>query len=245
MPINDSYDEQEMIKAVADALEEFYATLIRNLDSISIQKVFKRKNPYLFKAKGISEASKIIEAILSAFVSSSEETIFGNIFFEPIATIAAKGRKAIAEGIDITIEDDTSIYAIAVKSGPSVFNSSSRKAQERNFNAAHRLALQVKKQFVPIIGYGYGKKKTTKRGNPKIYQELAGQDFWYELTGDEQFYIKLIKYMDHIPKEYIENFNNSYVKASNRLLKEFMELFCHEDGSIDWEGLLEFNSGSK
>ena len=89
----------------------------------------KRKNPYLFRAKAMNGAAQIIDAILAAFVSSSEETIFGNVFFEPIATAAAQGQKALAEGVDIMVERDNTIYAIAVKSGTSVFNADSRKKQ--------------------------------------------------------------------------------------------------------------------
>lgn len=141
------------------------------------------------------------------------------------------------------IERDDTIYAIAVKSGTSVFNASSKKKQEQNFLAAQKLAQQVKKRFVPIIGYSYGKKKTTNRGIPKAYVELAGQEFWTELTGDDQFYIKLIRFMGILPEKYMGNFEKSYQKATNRLLKEFTSEFCMEDGSIDWEKLVQFNSG--
>ena len=75
------------------------------------------------------------------------------------------------------VERDNTIYAIAVKSGTSVFNADSRKKQEQNFMAASKLAQQAKKRFVPIVGYGYGKKKTSSRGLPKFYMELAGKDF--------------------------------------------------------------------
>lgn len=244
MPINKSYDEDAIIKAIANALDEFYKSLIDKVDSLNIKKVIKRKNPYLFKAKAMNGASQIVEAILSAYVSSSEETIFGNVFFEPIATAAAQGQKALAEGIDIMVERENTIYAIAVKSGTSVFNADSKKKQEQNFNAAAKLAQQAKKSYEPIIGYGYGMKKRSKRGLPKIYKEIAGKEFWYELTGDEEFYIKLIKIMGNLPEKYIKDFNESYHKASNRLVREFTQEFCYEDGSINWEKLVKFNSGN-
>lgn len=195
MPINNNYDEQTIVKSIAVALEEFYSALIAKVDQLNIKSIMKRKNPYLFRAKAMNGAAQIVDAILAAFVSSSEETIFGNVFFEPIATAASQGQKALAEGVDIMVERDNTIYAIAVKSGTSVFNASSKKKQEQNFMAAQKLAQQVHKRFVPIIGYSYGKKKVSDRGVPKFYQELAGQDFWTELTGDDQFYIKLIRYM--------------------------------------------------
>lgn len=243
MPINNNYDEQTIVKSIAVALEEFYSALIAKVDQLNIKSIMKRKNPYLFRAKAMNGAAQIVDAILAAFVSSSEETIFGNVFFEPIATAASQGQKALAEGVDIMVERDNTIYAIAVKSGTSVFNASSKKKQEQNFMAAQKLAQQVHKRFVPIIGYSYGKKKVSDRGIPKFYQELAGQDFWTELTGDDQFYIKLIRYMDTLPEKYVEEFEKSYQKAANRLVKEFTTEFCLEDGSIDWEKLVEFNSG--
>lgn len=243
MAINVTYNEEEIVQAIAEALDNFYTSLISKVNALNIKKVLKRKNPYLFRAKAMNGASQIVEAILAAFVSSSEETIFGNVFFEPIATAAAQGQKALAEGVDIMVERDNTIYAIAVKSGTSVFNADSRKKQEQNFMAASKLAQQAKKRFVPIIGYGYGKKKTTNRGLPKFYEELAGKDFWTELTGDEEFYIKLIRFMAELPEQYVSDFDESYQKAANRLLKEFTNEFCNEDGSIDWEKLVEFNSG--
>lgn len=168
MPINNSYNEDTIVEAIATALDNFYTNLIKKVDSLSVKAVMKRKNPYLFRAKAMNGAAQIIDAILAAFVSSSEETIFGNVFFEPIATAAAQGQKALAEGVDIMVERDNTIYAIAVKSGTSVFNADSRKKQEQNFMAASKLAQQAKKRFVPIVGYGYGKRKLPTAGFPSF-----------------------------------------------------------------------------
>ena len=54
----------------------------------------------------------------------------------------------------------------------------------------------------------------------------------------------LIRYMDKLPEKYVEDFDASYQKASNRLVREFTQQFCFDDGSIDWEKLVEFNSGN-
>ncbi len=141
------------------------------------------------------------------------------------------------------VERGDAIYAIAVKSGTSVFNADSRKKQEQNFIAAGKLAQQAKKRFVPIIGYGYGVKKTSNRGLPKFYTELAGKKFWEELTGDKEFYVKLVRFMGKLPEKYAEEFETSYQKASNRLLREFTQEYCRPDGEIDWEKIVRFNSG--
>lgn len=243
MPIGTSYNEEEVVQAIANALDTFYKSLIEKIDGLDIIKIMKRKNPYLYRAKAMENASEIVENVLSAFVSSSEETIFGNCFFEPLAIAASGGNKALAEGIDIMVQSDNTIYAVAVKSGPSVFNADSKKRQEQNFMAASKLAQQAKARYEAYIGYAYGKKKETGRGKPKMYQELAGKSFWAELTGDDEFYLKIIKFMGNLPEQYVASYKESYNKAFNRLVREFSNQFCKEDGSIDWEKLVEFNSG--
>lgn len=124
-----------------------------------------------------------------------------------------------------------------------MFNADSKKRQEQNFIAASKLAQQARARYVAIIGYSYGKKKDTGRGKPKMYQELAGKRFWAELTGDEEFYKKIIQFMGTLPEQYVASYKESYNKAFNRLVREFSIDFCRKDGSIDWEKLVEFNSG--
>lgn len=219
-PLNSTYSEDAVRSAITTALEEFYRNLIANLDNVDLNKVLKRKNPYLYRAKGINNAAQIVEGILAAYVSSSEETIFGNVFFEPLAIAVSGGQKAVTEGIDITVDKDNTLYAIAVKSGISVFNADSRKRQKQNFQSAFKRVQQAKKAYVPVVGYGYGKKRV--RPEPtKFYLELAGQDFWTWLTGDKSFYLKIIEYMGTKPDEYAQKFDEVYNRALNKMLREF------------------------
>lgn len=139
-PLNTGYNEEIVCGAIGNALTEFYTSLTKTLDTIDVDKILKRKNPYLYRAKGIHNASQIVEGILAAYVSSSEETVFGNTFFEPLAIAVSGGQKAVTEGVDITVDKDNVIYSIAVKSGTSVFNADSRKRQEQNFQSAQRRA---------------------------------------------------------------------------------------------------------
>ena len=241
-PLNNGYDEDAVIQAVSAALTDFYTSLTKTLDNIDVDKILKRKNPYLYRAKGISSAGQIVDGILAAYVSSSEETVFGNTFFEPIAIVVSGGQKAVTEGVDITVDKNNTIYSIAVKSGTSVFNADSRKRQEQNFQSAQKRAQQAHKAFLPVVGYGYGKKKV-KAGNEKFYKELAGKDFWEWLTGDAEFYTKIIRMMGTRPDEYAKNFEVAYAKAENRMVREFTIKYCRDDGSIDWDMLRRFNSG--
>ena len=92
-------NEEEIVKAIAEGLDAFYTSLIEKIDQIDIKKIMKRKNPYLYRAKAMQNASEIVDSVLSAFVSSSEETIFGNCFFEPIAIAACGGSEERAISI--------------------------------------------------------------------------------------------------------------------------------------------------
>ncbi len=239
-PLNNGYNEQAVIETIAKALETFYERLTANLDGIDIYKILKKKNIYLYRAKGVQTAAEVVDSILAAFVSSSEETLFGNLFFEPLAIVVSGGQKAMTEGADITVDAGTAIYTIAVKSGTSVFNADSRKRQEQNFAAAAKRAQQARKAFFPVIGYGYGKKNTNRNGT----MELAGRDYWWWLTGDKDFYTKIITYMGTKPEEYAKTFRAAYARALNRMTLDFSLQFCDETGAIDWEKLIAFNSGS-
>lgn len=241
-PLNTGYDEAKVIEAVSAALTDFYASLTKTLNNVDVDKILKRKNPYLYRAKGISSAGQIVGGILAAYVSSSEETVFGNTFFEPIAIVVSGGQKAVTEGVDITVDKNNTIYSIAVKSGTSVFNADSRKRQEQNFQSAQKRAQQARKAFLPVVGYGYGKKKT-KAGSEKFYQELAGKTFWEWLTGDAEFYTKIIEFMGDRPDEYAKQFEEAYARAENRMVREFTVKYCKKDGSINWDALIKFNSG--
>lgn len=246
MVINNSYNAEAVKESIAHALENFYGSLIKKIDGIDISTIMKSKNPYLYRSKAMQSAAEIVDSVLQAFVSSSEETIFGNCFFEPIAIAASNGSKSVAEGIDLEIRDTSNnvLFVVAVKSGTSVFNADSKKKQEDNFNKAKKLATQGHMAYEPIVGYAYGQKQESGRGKAKIYQEIAGEDFWTMLTGDKDFYKKIIGFMGQLPEQYVDAFKQSYANASNRLIRDFSNMFCKDDGSIDWEKLIEYNSGS-
>lgn len=247
-PIKTSYDEKKVKQAIARALENFYNSLISKIDEINIDEVLKSKNPYLYRAKSIQDSVDIVDSILQAYVSSSEETIFGNCFFEPIAIAAVGGAKSGVKGVDFELNDADSNtrFFVAVKSGTSIFNADSKARQEENFQTAAKTLRTSGGNINPraIIGYAYGTKNETGRGRACIYEEVAGEEFWEVLTGDKDFYTKIISYMGTMPEQYIDDYKRSYSMAKNRLVRDFSNEFCNSDGTINWEKLVDFNSGS-
>lgn len=101
---------------------------------------------------------------------------------------------------------------------------------------------KLHKQFDALLGHGYGRKS----GEPtarRVYRIRAGQAFWQEITGDPDFYLKLINAMQDYPTKHREQFDTEFDKALGRFTLEFAQEFIHPDGSIDWSKLTQLNSG--
>ena len=97
-------NSEELRALIAERLAEFYQRRMQRLETLKLKQILKRKNPYLFKAIGTLSATEIVEGILSAYLSSSDEGIFGDAFFEPIAKAVSGGVVSPSEGVDIAIE---------------------------------------------------------------------------------------------------------------------------------------------
>lgn len=235
----------ELEALVHQRLSDFYQRRLQKLSTLKLKDTLKKKNPYLFRAVGIQNASEIVEGLLSAYMSSSDEGIFGDAFFEPIAKAVSGGQIAPSEGVDIAIETETSYKAISVKSGPNIFNSSQSKRMHDEFMKLRSRARKNFTQIVfdPLLGHGYGRKSGEPTAD-RNYRIRSGQAFWEELTGDSDFYQKLMRLMQDYPIVHRALYEEERAKAVNRFTLEFLQEFSTEDGGIDWEKLLRFNSGA-
>lgn len=210
------------------------------------------KNPYLYRALGFSDSSEFMMQLMVAFVSSSDETIFGNDFLEPLAVFAARQATEHGEiertvtvgagaGQDIAIETATSYLAISVKSGKNIFNSQSTKGQSVEFTALTSRLKKLNKSIRPIIGYGYGRKLQRKASQD---EKLAGQSFWRLLTGESDFYLRLSGAMESFAGEHGSAYKMAFELKHQQLLREFMIDYVNEDGYILWQKVVAFNSAT-
>jgi hypothetical protein len=193
---------------------------------------------------GVKEPSEIIAQLLQARVSSSDETHFGDAFFEPIVLAVSGGHVSGATGVDVEIETDNRLKAIAVKSGTNAQNASAQSKQNQEFNELRSRLHKTGKHFDAVIGYCYGR---TTGAIPKgrIYRRLAGQAFWEELTGDADFYLKIMRFMGDHPAEHRVEYEAEFNALVGRFNEEFKTEFSASDGSIDWEKLIAFNSAKE
>lgn len=230
---------------VNEHIVDFHQRRIKSLEELKLNKLLK-KNPYLFRAKNILTASELVEGLLDAFLSSSEEKLFGD-FLENLAIFVAgqtcNGRKSTAPGVDLEFEDRGVHYIVSIKSGPSWGNSSQQsKLADDLQKAVSRLKqshLGINVQ--PVLGICYGK---TRTGFLRGYLKIVGQNFWYLISHNEHLYAEIIEPIGYRAKEHTESFNQQKAGVVNRFIKEFVERFYDESGIIDWEKLVEFNSGN-
>jgi hypothetical protein len=235
---------EQLENEIEKCLIDFYQRRLTGLRGLSLKKILRKKNPYLYRALGIENASEIVEQIMTAYISSSDETIFGNCFFEPIARLAAGGAVADGEGVDFVLETPTRFLAVAVKSGPNWGNADQHKRQSTNFDALRKRLIKIQKQFDPLCGQCYGQQISAPTDNSR-FRRSSGQAFWAEITGDPDFYLKLVTLMRDVPEQNREKFRKLWEQSVNLFTKEFMEDFCLKDGAIDWEKIVKYSSATK
>ncbi len=237
---------QDVVEYVEANISTFHRKRIESLDSLKLTKVLKRKNPYLFKAKYLLSADEIVRKILEAYISSHEETIFGD-WLEGLAIFINQkvygGWKSGITGIDLEFDNSGIRHIVAIKSGPNWGNSSQIAKMKSDFVKARR-ALRTsnsKLHIVAVNGCCYGKERKSDKGD---YFKFCGQEFWEFISGNKELYVDIIEPLGHRAKERNEAFMMSFSKMVNKFIHEFTTDFCRSTGEIDWRKLVEFNSGA-
>ncbi|MBU0528891.1 cytosolic protein, partial [bacterium] len=196
----------------------------------------------------ILKAQDLIEGIVNAYLSSSEEGIFGD-WLEGLAIFinnkVYSGRKSGIPGIDLEFDNENNLYIVSIKSGPNWGNDSQVKKMLDNFNSARKIfkTSGANISVTAINGCCYG--KTTKRNKYQKkgdYYKICGQAFWEFISGDSELYKSIIEPLGHNAKEKNNLFHKSYAQKINLFTKEFATDFCKSTGEIDWDKLVEFNS---
>ena len=237
-------DLKDVTQYVEDNIGTFHQKRIDSLNKLELKTVLKKKNPYLFKAKYLITAEQIIKGLTDAFISSNEETIFGDWLEELSIFINSKvynGRKSGITGIDLEFDNNNIRYIVAIKSGPNWGNSSQISKMKADFKTAIKTlrTSNSKLQIVAINGCCYGKDNVPDKGD---YFKYCGQRFWEFISGNENLYVDLIEPLGHKAKERNDEFTKSYAKMINKFTKEFIIDFCKDSGEIDWDKLVIFNS---
>lgn len=237
-------NRQEVLKYVEENIATFHQQRIDSLNNLKLLEVLARKNPYLFKAKYLLTAEKVVRSLTDAHISSNEETIFGN-WLEGLAIFVNSevygGYKSGITGIDLEFSKDEIRYIVTIKSGPNWGNASQIAKMITDFKTA-KLALRTsnsKLNITAVNGCCYGRNNKTDKGE---YYKYCGQRFWEFISGDSELFIEIIDPLGHKAKEKNDVFMASYSQMINRFTKTFADTYCKENGEIDWKKLVIFNS---
>lgn len=232
---------------VEDNIGIFHEKRIQSLDSLKLSQVLKRKNPYLFKAKYVLTSEQIIKGLIDAHISSSEEGIFGD-WLEGLAIFINEkvygGRKSGITGIDLEFDTNGNRNIVTIKSGPNWGNSSQIAKIRSDFKTAQKTLRTSNSQLniVAVNGCCYGQDNHPDKGD---YFKYCGQRFWEFISGNPELYTQIIEPLGHKAKERNEAFIVSFSQMINKFTKEFSNNFCDNNGNIDWNKLVIFNSSSK
>lgn len=238
---------EEVQEYVEDNIGMFHSKRLQSLGTLKLSRILRRKNPYLFKAKNILTAEELVRTFLDAHLSSQEETIFGD-FLEGLAihinSVMYGGVKSSAEGIDLEFTRDNIRYIVSIKSGPNWGNSSQIRKMKDNFTKAQRI-LRTSGSDIHIVavnGCCYGRDNNPDKGT---YFKYCGQKFWEFISGNEELYVRIIEPLGHKAKQKNEEFQEKYAQIVNKFSFQLMKHFCDENGAINWNSLLQFNSSIK
>lgn len=239
---------KEISEYVEKHISSFHQKRLETVKTkVDLDEILKQKNPYLFKAKNILTAQDLVKGFLDAFLQSQEETLFGD-FIEGLAIFVCNSvygaKKSDLTGIDLEFEKDSVIYIVEIKAGWNWGNSSQIKQLKINFaNAKQFLERKTGRKVIAVNGCCFGNKNNR---NPEKtgYYKICGQEFWHLISGSEKFYLDIVEPIGHQAKQKNEEFLEAYAILVNKFTLEFAQRFC-DNGKINWEKLLVFNSGKK
>lgn len=211
--LSNHYDE--IIKKAKDFFrKEIVPSHIANTKKLTKLKQFNL-NPFLDKYKasfltGNDDPKSIAKALVYPRVlGTSINTSFGNKL-QKFCSEVLEGFASTTSGIDIEFIDkvDGRRKYCQIKAGPNTINKDDVETIKGHFSGVKNLArtnnLNVGFNDL-IVGVFYGTSHDLSGHYKKISQEypvIIGAEFWYRLTGEEDFYQRLTDAIADVASEY-------------------------------------------
>ena len=228
-------------------IDDFYNKMLNKISNFDIRGNLKDINPYIVSLKYRMKfnVSLVVEEIVIKMISSYENTFISQLLFDLAIFVnerAYNGIKSAATGIDLEFMRDDVRYIVSIKSGPNWGNSSQINKLKDDFRKAKRVLRTSgsKLNVIAVDGCCYGK---TAKSDKDDYYKICGEEFWSLISGDYDFYLKIIEPLGHQAKEMNYKFHEQYSNLLNRFAFDFTAQFCDNGGAINWKKLTIFNSG--
>lgn len=232
----------DLTEIVARHLTTFGEKRKKSINRITLRGLLAKKNPYLFIARQVHTPAELAQELVSATLSSSEETMFGNTLESIAIDICAAvygGQKSAATGIDLEFNRDSCRYLVSIKSGPNWGNSSQIARLRQNLSNGVRLLRQndpaVNARAVNGCCYG---SSDTDYGD---YRKVCGAGFWELISGDPDLYVRLV---EPIRTSASNGFIAERTKLVHRLSVELAVSWSLPDGTLDWNRIVTLGAGT-
>lgn len=199
--------DQEKQNILNKAKEFFSNTIVKNHKKNTEKLKLKdfKINPFLVKylasfLTGSSTPEDIAKALIYPRVLGTSITTSFGTNLQKFCTTTLEGYSSTTSGIDIEFIDaiDGRRKYCQVKAGPTTINHDDVTTIKNHFDGVRRLArtngLNLGMDDL-IVGVFYGTKNQLSahyKEIDKTYPVFVGEEFWYRLTGDENFYFDLI-----------------------------------------------------
>ncbi|MBC3758225.1 restriction endonuclease [Hyunsoonleella sp. SJ7] len=194
-------------------------------------------NPFLLAylanfLEGNSTPRSFAKALLyPRLLSTSITTTFGSKVQKMISELFDGMMGSVVQGIDIEFIDalDGRKKYCQIKSGPNTINKDDVKTVTDHFQAVKNLArtnnLDVRLGDM-VVGVLYGNENELSTHYKNIHKEfpvMVGKEFWFHLTGEEDFYFKLSNAVGEVALE-IDG-SKILEQAISKLAKEIEEVY--------------------
>lgn len=229
---------EEQIKEILDKVQDWF---YKNLASRHIENTKKLKNikefrvnpfllPYLTKfSQGNITAENLARTLVyPRMLGTSVNTSFGNAM-QSFTNEVLGAFGSLVPGIDveyISSKDGRKKYC-QMKAGSNTINKDDVATIHGHFNDAKNLAItnRVNVDITDlVVGIAYGTQNELSNHYKQLeakhhYPILIGQDFWFDLTGDEEFYEKLINKVTDSLEKYQIDFSEEIEEVISELAK--------------------------
>ena len=239
-------NEESLRQFVAARLTKFHEAREMNIANTDARKLLARKNPYLYRYLRFDTTKEMVDALMAASLSSSEETTFGKALEDiaiHICEQAFGGDKSPAEGIDLQFHRDSKRYLVSIKSGPNWGNADQTKKMRQNFDSARGRLRQNQSvgEIVAVNGCCYG--STARNGGYHQmgdYYKLCGKEFWELISGEPEMYRLLFDMVAEAADARTQDDDVVHLSpAIKKATQAIRSGYSLPDGTLNWHAVLE------
>jgi hypothetical protein len=238
-------DLKEFATYVENSLVRFHHARLAILEKLILVNLLRNNDFEFMHSIKLLTSGLIINRCIEHHIYLTEKRLFERWLIDLAIFInleVYKGWKSGIPGVDLEFDLENIRYIVNIKSDPNWANRSQIQKLKSDFVSAKRTlrTSNSKLNIIAINGCCYGRDNKPDKGD---YFKYCGQVFWAFISGNEALYTDIIEPLGFNAKQKNDEYLALYSNLINRFTTEFSSQFCANNGAIDWEKLVRFNSG--